>query len=75
MKSQVDHCVYGNKVSNHFMYVIMNVDDMLLVENNMDIIREVKQQLSSEFDMKDVNATNFMLQIEIKRDQADIRPG
>jgi hypothetical protein len=35
----------------------------------MDEIKEVKKQLSSKFDMKDINATKFILGMEIKRDQ------
>jgi hypothetical protein len=46
------------------------VDDMLLIGNNMDVIKEVKKQLSSKFDMKDISAANFILGMEIKRDRA-----
>jgi hypothetical protein len=31
-----------SKVGNHFIYVVLYVDDMLLVGNNMDVIKEVK---------------------------------
>jgi hypothetical protein len=41
---------------------------MLLIGNNMDAIKEVKKHLSSKFDMKDLNATNFIMGMEIKRD-------
>ena len=40
---------------------MLYVDDMLLVRNNMDVIKEVKSQLSSKFDMKDFGAANFIL--------------
>jgi hypothetical protein len=46
---------------------------MLLVGNNMDVIKEVKSQLSSKFDMKDVNAANFILGLDIKRDHANMK--
>jgi hypothetical protein len=35
----------------------------------LEIIKEVKAQLSSKFKMKDIDATNFILGMEIKRDQ------
>ena len=38
-RSQVDHCVYNKKVKNHFVYVALYVDNMLLVGNNMDLIK------------------------------------
>jgi hypothetical protein len=71
VRSRVDHCVYSKQVGNHFIYVVLYVDDMLLVGNNMDVIKEVKSQLSSKFDMKDLGAANFILGMEIKRDRAN----
>jgi hypothetical protein len=43
---------------------------MLLIGNNMDAIKEVKNKLSSKFDMKDLGATNFIPGMEIKRNRA-----
>ena len=40
VRSRVDHCVYSKQVGNHFIYVVLYVDDMLLVGNNMDVIKE-----------------------------------
>jgi hypothetical protein len=42
---------------------------MLLIGNNMDTIKKVKKQLSSELDMKDLRATKFILGMDIKRDR------
>jgi hypothetical protein len=50
-----------------FIYVSLYVNDMLLVRNKMDVIKEVKKQLSSNFDMKDLSATKFIMGMEIKR--------
>jgi len=71
VRSRADHYVYSNKIGNHFIYVVLYVDDMLLVGNNMDVIKEVKSQLSSKFDMKDIDVANFILGMEIKRDRAN----
>ena len=68
---RVDHYVYSKQVGNHFIYVVLYVDDMLLVGNNIDVIKEVKSQLSSKFDMKDLNVSNFIPGIEIERDCAN----
>jgi hypothetical protein len=73
VRSRDDHCVYSKQVGNHFIYVVLYVDDMLLVGNNMDVIKEVKSQLSSKFDMKDLGAANFILGMEIKRDRANMK--
>ena len=42
---------------------------MLLIGNNKDVIKEVKSQLSSNFDMKDLGAANFILGMQIRRDR------
>jgi hypothetical protein len=71
VRSRGDHCVYSKQVGNHFICVVLYVDDMLLVGNNMDVIKEVKSQLSSKFDMKDLGAAKFIMGMEIKRDRAN----
>jgi hypothetical protein len=70
VRSKVDHCIYSKEEGGHFIYVALYVDDMLLNGNSMDTIKEVKKQLSSKFDTKDLGATNFILGMEIKRDRA-----
>ncbi|GJX70600.1 retrovirus-related pol polyprotein from transposon TNT 1-94 [Tanacetum coccineum] len=39
-----------------FLYLVLYVDDMLIAVRNKDQIRELKDQLSNEFDMKDLGA-------------------
>jgi hypothetical protein len=46
---------------------------MLLIGNSMDAIEEVKKQLYSKFDMKDLGVVKFILGMEIKRDQESIK--
>jgi hypothetical protein len=67
-----DHYVYSKLVGDHFIYVVLYVDDMLLIGNNKEIIKDVKTQLSSKFDMKYIGAANFILGMEIKRDHGKI---
>eukprot|EP00253_Pinus_taeda_P002930 PITA_02930 len=43
---------------------------MLLVGNEKEIIQDLKTQLSSKFDKKDLGAANYILGMEIKRDRA-----
>ena len=67
------HSMYEKNVSDHFVYLVLYVDNMLFVGNNMDIIKEVKLQLSSKFDMKDLRASYFILGMEINIDRLDKR--
>jgi hypothetical protein len=61
------HLSYLRLVGDHFIYVVLHVDDMLLIGNNKEIIKEVKTQLSSKFDMKYIGAANLIFWMEIKR--------
>ena len=67
-RSKVGHYVYFKLVGYHFIYVILYVDDMFLIGNNKEIIKDVKNHFSSEFDMKDLGAINFSLGMGIKKD-------
>ena len=40
---------------------------MLLIGNEKEIIKDLKTQLFSKFDMKDLGAANYILGMEVKR--------
>ena len=42
---------------------------MLLIGNDKEIIQDLKTQLFSKFDMKDIGVANYILGMEIKRDR------
>ena len=62
--------MYFKLIGDHVIYLVLYVDDMLLVGNDKEIIQDLKTQLSSKFDMKDLGAANYILGMVIKRDQA-----
>jgi hypothetical protein len=70
VRRKVDHYIYSKNESGSFIYVSLYVDDTLLIRNNMEAIKEVKKKISSKFDMKDLGVANFILGMDIKRDQA-----
>jgi hypothetical protein len=43
VRSKVDHCGYLKEEGDHFIYVALYVNNILLVRNNMDAIKEVKK--------------------------------
>ena len=67
-RSKEDHCVYFKLIGYHVIYLVLYVDDMLLVGNDKEIIQDLKTQLYSKSDMKDLPTTNYILGMEIKRD-------
>jgi hypothetical protein len=72
VRSNADHYIYSKEEGGSFIYVAFYFDDMLFIGNNMDTIKELKKHLSSKLDMKDIDATNFILGMDIKRDRATI---
>lgn len=51
------------------VYLMLYVDDMLLPSKDIQEINRLKQQLSDEFEMNDMGATNKILDIDILRDR------
>jgi hypothetical protein len=49
--------------------LLVYVDDMLIATKSMKEIVALKEQLSREFDMKDLGATKKILGMEIIRDR------
>jgi hypothetical protein len=43
VRSKVDHCIYSKEEFGCFIYVTLYVDDLLMIRNNMDAIKEVKK--------------------------------
>nr|GEW95506.1 retrotransposon protein, putative, Ty1-copia subclass [Tanacetum cinerariifolium] len=65
-----NECVYLRKFPDgSFLYLVLYVDDMLIAAPNKDQIRELKDQLSNEFDMKDLGAAKRILGMEIRKDR------
>jgi hypothetical protein len=65
--------VYLKLIGDNLIYLVLYVDDMLLIGNKKEIIHGVKTKLSSKFDMKDLGATNFILGMEIKIDRENMK--
>ena len=57
--------VSGSKIC----FLILYVDDIVLVTNDRGLMHEVKQFLSTHFDMKDMGDASYVLGIKIFRDR------
>ena len=68
-RSKEDHYVYFKLIIDGVIYLVFYVDDMLLIGNDKEIIQDLRTQLFSKFDMKDLGASNYILGMEIKRDR------
>lgn len=51
----LDHCVFLKVFGeDDFIFLLMYVDDVLIVDRNINIIKELKDQLSESFTTKDM---------------------
>ena len=67
-RSQHDSCVYIKFVNGSPIYLLLYVDDMLIVAKSKKEIATLKAQLSSEFEMKDLWAARNIRGMENGRD-------
>ena len=50
------------------MFLVLYVDDILLIANDVEVMSSVKIWLSSLFDVKDLGKANYILGIKLWRD-------
>ena len=70
-RSEYDPCVYMKGTSiEDVVYLLLYVDDMLIAAKEMRTVRRLKDQLSQEFEMKDLGAARRILGMDIYRDRS-----
>ena len=62
-------CVYKRHQDKVVMFLVLYVDDILLIGNEVGILSSIKVWLSSQFDMKDLGQANYILGIKLWRDR------
>jgi hypothetical protein len=69
IENEEDNCIYAKFRSGKFIFLILYVDDILLVSSDVSLLLETKRFLSSNFDMKDLDEASFVLRIEIHQEK------
>ena len=67
-RTNADHCVYVRKFPNG-KFVILFVDDILVVRQDAGVIENLKKDLFKLFDMKDLGLVRQILGMQILRDR------
>jgi hypothetical protein len=70
VRSDADFSVYVTQVGDVKFFIIVYVNDLILVCNNKDKLLQVKEKLSQKFEMKDLGDLHFFLGMEVERDHA-----
>ena len=66
----VDRCIYLKISGSKFAFLVLYVDDILIASSDLGLLRETKDFLSQNFEMKDMGDTSYVIGIEIFRDRS-----
>ena len=66
----MDHCIYQKVSGSKICFLVLYVDDILLATNNKGLLCEVKQFLSRNFDMKNMDEASYVIDIKIHRERS-----
>ncbi|KAL0411315.1 UNVERIFIED_CONTAM: Retrovirus-related Pol polyprotein from transposon TNT 1-94 [Sesamum latifolium] len=67
IKNDHDPCIY--KISGSSVaYLVLYVDDILLIENDVKMLGDIKAWFSTQFSMKDMGEASYIFGIKIYRD-------
>ena len=64
-------CVYKRGEGKSVVFLILYVDDMLLIGSGIGALSTVKVWLASNFDMKDLGEASYILGIKLHRDRSN----
>ncbi|KAL0463182.1 UNVERIFIED_CONTAM: hypothetical protein Slati_0205800 [Sesamum latifolium] len=70
IKNDNDPCIYKKISGSLVAYLVLYVDDILLIGNDVKILDDIKAWLSTQFSMKDMGEASYILGIKIYRDRS-----
>ena len=70
IKNEDEPCVYKKVNGNTIVFLVLYVDDILLIGNDIPTLQNVKTWLGNCFSMKDLGEASYVLGIRIYRDRS-----
>ncbi|KAL0287935.1 UNVERIFIED_CONTAM: Retrovirus-related Pol polyprotein from transposon TNT 1-94 [Sesamum calycinum] len=70
VKNDFDLCVYKKVSGSSIVFLVLYVDNILLIENDIKILGDTKAWLSTQLSMKDLGEASYILRIKISRDRS-----
>ena len=64
-------CVYKKTSGSVIVFLVLYVDDILIIGNDVSVLQSVKIWLSKRFSMKDLGEASYILGIRIYRDRSN----
>ena len=69
-QNEEEACVYKKESGSAVVFLILYVDDILLIGNDIPMLESVKASLKKSFSMKDLGEATYILGIRIYRDRS-----
>ena len=66
--NEADTCVYYRYGGGEGVILCLYVDDILIFGTNLNVIKEVKDLLSNNFEMKDLGEADVILNVKLLRE-------
>ena len=63
-------CVYKKSSESTIIFLVLYVDDILLIKNNIPMLQSIKTLLSQKFFMKDLGEASYVLGIKISKNRS-----
>ena len=63
-------CIYKKVSGSSVAFLVLYVDDILLIGNDIELLKSVKGYLNSSFSMKDLGEAAYILGIKMYRDRS-----
>ena len=70
MKNENEPCVYKKVSGSEIVFLVLYVDDILLIGNDIPTLQSVKSWLEKFFSMKDLGKATYIIGIKIYRDRS-----
>jgi hypothetical protein len=70
IKNVEESCVYKKVSGSVVVFLALYMDDILLIRNNISMMKAVKSSLRKSFSMKDLGEATYILDIKIYRDRS-----
>ena len=61
IKNEEEPCIYKWVNNSVIVFLVLYVDDILLIKNDISTLQGIKVWLSSQFSMKDLREASFIL--------------
>lgn len=68
-RCESDQCLYTKFENNDVQYILLFVDDLIIISNTMDNVKTIKRTLGKEFEMTDIEKVESYLGIHIQQDR------